>query len=78
MASEPDSIWTTQVSRNLTDAGDGCLTGKRFLIYDRDPLFTVTLARHWPPQAFRSSSSTGLSLARTRFFLRTLILWPRG
>ena len=31
----------SQVSRNVTDASDGCLTGKRFLILDRDPLFTV-------------------------------------
>ena len=29
------------VSRNVTDASDGFLTGKRFLIHDRDPLFTV-------------------------------------
>jgi len=31
----------SQVSRNVTDASDGFLTGKRFLIHDRDPLFTV-------------------------------------
>jgi putative transposase len=36
---EPDSAWMTQVSRNVTDASDGFLTGKRFLIHDRDPLF---------------------------------------
>ena len=41
IVSEPDSAWMTQVSRNVTDASDGCLTGKRFLIHDRDPLFTV-------------------------------------
>jgi putative transposase len=29
------------MSRNLTDASDGFLTGKRFLIHDRDPLFTL-------------------------------------
>jgi transposase InsO family protein len=27
--------------RNLTDAEEGILTGKRYLIHDRDPLFTV-------------------------------------
>jgi hypothetical protein len=27
--------------RNLTDVGDGFLTGKRFLIHDRDPRFTL-------------------------------------
>ena len=41
IASEPDSVWMGQMSRNLTDASDGFLTGKRFLIHDRDPLFTV-------------------------------------
>jgi transposase InsO family protein len=30
-----------QISRNLTDVGDGFLTGKRFLIHDRDPRFTL-------------------------------------
>jgi hypothetical protein len=31
----------SQMSRTLTDASDGFLTGKRFLIHDRDPLFTL-------------------------------------
>jgi transposase InsO family protein len=35
-----DSAWVTQVSRNLTDATDGFLRGKRLLIHDRDPRFT--------------------------------------
>jgi len=30
-----------QVARNLCDHGDGFLTGKRYLIHDRDPLFTT-------------------------------------
>jgi transposase InsO family protein len=29
-----------QIARNLTDAVDGLLVGKRYLIHDRDPLFT--------------------------------------
>jgi transposase InsO family protein len=41
IASEPDAAWMSQVSRNVTDATDGFLTGKRFLIHDRDPRFTV-------------------------------------
>jgi len=32
--------WMTQVARNLTDGVDGFLTGKRYLLHDRDPLFT--------------------------------------
>ncbi|TAM80422.1 MAG: hypothetical protein EPN47_16000 [Acidobacteria bacterium] len=31
----------SQVVRNLSDAEDGFLRGKRYLIHDRDPLFTV-------------------------------------
>ncbi len=30
----------TQTARNLTDAEAGFLAGKRYLIHDRDPLFT--------------------------------------
>jgi transposase InsO family protein len=40
IAREPDSAWMSQIARNLTDVGDGFLTGKRFLIHDRDPRFT--------------------------------------
>jgi hypothetical protein len=29
-----------QVARNLTDLWDGFLLGKRYLLHDRDPLFT--------------------------------------
>jgi transposase InsO family protein len=29
-----------QIGRNLTDSMDGILNGKRYLIHDRDPLFT--------------------------------------
>jgi transposase InsO family protein len=41
MASRADGIWMGQVARNLCDDGDGFLTGKRYLIRDRDPLFTA-------------------------------------
>ena len=34
-----------QVARNLTDAFDGFLRDKRYLIHDRSPLFTTELAR---------------------------------
>ncbi len=30
-----------QIGRNLTDSMDGILNGKRYLIHDRDPLFTA-------------------------------------
>jgi putative transposase len=36
----PDGSWMEQVARNLLDAGDGFLLGKKYLILDRDPLYT--------------------------------------
>jgi len=36
---EPDGQWMEQVARNLTDAFDGFLRVKRYLIHDRSPLF---------------------------------------
>jgi putative transposase len=36
----PDGAWMQQVARNLTDAHDGFLHNARYLIHDRDPLFT--------------------------------------
>jgi len=41
IATKANGIWMDQVARNLCDAGDGFLTGKRYLIHDRDPLFTA-------------------------------------
>ena len=41
IASSPSGLWMSQVGRNLTDAVDGLLKGKRYLIHDRDPLFTA-------------------------------------
>ncbi len=35
-----NGLWMEQIARNLTDACDGFLTGYRFVIHDRDPLFT--------------------------------------
>ena len=36
----PDGLWMIQIARNLVDDFDGFLTGKRYLVLDRDPLFT--------------------------------------
>ena len=40
LAPIPDGIWMEQAARNLIDDFDGFLRGKRFLIHDRDPLYT--------------------------------------
>jgi putative transposase len=56
IASEPDAAWMSQMSRNLTDAADGFLMGKRYLIHDRDPLFT---------EAFRETlAAAGVQVVR--------------
>ena len=40
VAVDPEGRWMEQMARNLTDAVDGFLIGKRFFIHDRDSLFT--------------------------------------
>lgn len=40
IAASANKLWMSQIGRNLTDAVDGILNGKRYLIHDRDPLFT--------------------------------------
>jgi transposase InsO family protein len=37
----PNGAWTTQVARQWTDAVDGFLRKTRYLIHDRDPVFTT-------------------------------------
>jgi putative transposase len=41
IAEVANGLWMSQIARNLTDAEAGILTGKRYLIHDRDPLFTA-------------------------------------
>ena len=41
ISSAANGFWMSQVGRNATDAVDGILFGKRYLIHDRDPLFTA-------------------------------------
>ncbi len=40
IAPVPNGLWMRQVARNLIDDRNGFLRGKRFLIHDRDPLYT--------------------------------------
>jgi len=49
IASEPDSAWVIQCGRQLTDPVDGFLAGKRFLLHDRDPLFSAALSETLAP-----------------------------
>jgi putative transposase len=41
IAQVTNGLWMSQIARNLTDAEQGILTGKRYLIHDRDTLFTA-------------------------------------
>jgi hypothetical protein len=41
LAKRANGLWMSQVARNLSDAAEGFLVGKRYLIHDRDPLFTA-------------------------------------
>jgi len=37
---QPCGVWMKQIARNLTDPFDGFLVGTKYLIHDRDPVFT--------------------------------------
>ena len=41
IAARPNGLWMTQIARNMTDAVDGVFLTKRYLIHDRDPLYTT-------------------------------------
>ena len=45
IASRANGLWMAQVARNVTDEADGFLRGKRYLIHDRDPLYTDEFLR---------------------------------
>src|SRR6516165_10109639 len=40
VASKANGLWMAQIARNLTDEVDGFFRGKRYLIHDRDPLYS--------------------------------------
>jgi putative transposase len=44
LARQANGLWTSQIARNLSDVEEGFLLGKRYLIHDRDPLFTTDFA----------------------------------
>jgi putative transposase len=41
IVSGANGLWMSQIGRRVTDAADGILHGKRYLIHDRDPSFTA-------------------------------------
>ena len=71
ITADPDGPWVTQLARNATDAEDGFLRGRRFLIHDRDPLFTDavrdTLAAAGVPPVRLPARSPNLNAFAERF-----------
>jgi putative transposase len=43
IAANPGGPWMEQMARNLVDGVDGFLVGKRYVLVDRDPLYTKDL-----------------------------------
>ncbi len=60
-----------QVARNLTDADSGFLNGARYLIHDRDPLFTEGFGKILKPSGVKtvklSARSTNSNAYAERF-----------
>src|SRR5947208_11571231 len=40
-----NGLWMSQIARNLTYADEGIVSGKGYLIHDRDPLFTTEFVK---------------------------------
>ena len=64
IAHDPYGAWMEQIARNLTDAVDGFLRNTRYLIHDRDPLFTAPAAL---PRSARAVVPPGLRRAKLDF-----------
>jgi len=41
----PNGLWMGQIARTITDCEDGVMKNRRYLIHDRDPLFTANFRR---------------------------------
>ncbi len=54
---QPHGAWMLQVARNLLDAEDGFLVGMRYLLMDRDPLYTTAFC-----ELLRSAGITPIRL----------------
>ena len=54
IAEQPNGEWMKQVARNLTDCDAGFLTGIRYLIHDRDPLFTEEFRQILKPSGVKT------------------------
>ena len=73
IAQQPDGEWMKQMARNLTDADSGFLNGTRYLIHDRDPLFTKRFREILEPSGVKTvklpARSPNLNTYAERFVL---------
>ena len=74
MGPAPDGLWMTQIARNLTAGDDGILNGKRYLIHDRDPLFTAEFLKILADMGVQSVKLPPLSIGSG--FARTTVKLP--
>ena len=75
IAKVANGLWMSQIARNLTDAGDGLFLGKRYLIHDRDPLYTAEFLSTLESAGVKSVKLTPRSPnlnAYTERFVRTI------
>ena len=70
---QPDGEWMKQVARNLTDSDSGFLNGTRYLIDDRDPIFTEAFREILKPSGVKAvklpARSPNLNAYAERFVL---------
>ncbi len=57
VAAHADGLWMGQVACNLSDAEEGFMLAKRYLIHDRDPLFTADFLETLAPSVTRDSAT---------------------
>ena len=73
IAQQPDGEWMKQIARNLTDADHGFLNRTRYLIHDRDPLFTEAFRELLKPSGVKTvklpARSPDLNAHAERFVL---------
>jgi transposase InsO family protein len=54
IVSQVNGLWMSQIARDLSDPVDGLFVGKRYLIHDRDPLFTAEFLKMLAEVGIRS------------------------
>jgi len=72
IARTANGLWMSQIARNLTDAGEEILTRKRYLIHDRDPLFTAEFLQTDDSRCCREISETADAIPKLECLSRAV------